>query len=223
MADNLSSHKSSNYDTEVIKTIPYYDCFHGETISLVKSIFQSSKKWLDTGCGTGNLVEKALIEFPDFRFYLADPSNDMLSICKKKFDNSQIQIIGNNDTASINFDFKVDIITAIQSHHYLDTRGREIATKNCFDLLNDNGVYITFENIKPVSRFGIENGLKRWGNYQLERGRKKPEVEKHKNRFDKKYFPIKISEHFDLMRQTGFRFVELFWMSNMQAGLYGIK
>jgi tRNA (cmo5U34)-methyltransferase len=223
MTDNLSSHKSLNYDNEVIKTIPYYDCFHVETINLVKSIFQCSKKWLDTGCGTGNLIEKALIEFPDFKFYLADPSDDMLSICEKKFDNSQVQIIGIHDTASINIDFQVDIITAIQSHHYMDTSSREIATKNCFDLLRDNGIYITFENIKPDSHFGIENCLKRWGDYQLKKGRYKPDVEKHKNRFDKKYFPIKISEHLDLMRQTGFRFVELFWMSNMQAGLYGIK
>jgi len=36
------------------------------------------KQWLDTGCGTGNLVELALKAFPDTRFILADPTEKML-------------------------------------------------------------------------------------------------------------------------------------------------
>ena len=223
MTDNFSSHNSSDYDKEVIKTIPYYDFFHVETINLVKSISRHPQKWLDTGCGTGNLIEKALKEFPKHKFYLADPSDEMLMICKKKFNSQQIEIVGKYDTVNIKIDFKMDIISAIQSHHYMNFKDRKKATKNCFDLLNDNGLYVTFENIKPDSSFGIENGLKRWGDYLIKKGRQKQDVENHKNRFDKNYFPIKISEHLELMRHTGFRVVELFWMSNMQAGFYGIK
>ena len=54
-----------------------------------------------------------------------------------------------------------------------------MATENCFDLLNEDGVYITFENIKLDTDWGIENGLKRLGNYQLGKGRNKQDVEKH--------------------------------------------
>jgi len=42
-------------------------------------------------------------------------------------------------------------------------------------------------------------------------------------RFDVEYFPINIEEHLKLLRKTGFRIVELFWYSYMQAGFYGIK
>jgi tRNA (cmo5U34)-methyltransferase len=223
MADNFSSHNTKDYDKNIRKTIPYYDCFHRETINLVRSIFNSSKTWLDTGCGTGNLIEKALNEFPDFKFYLADPSLEMLKICEKKFSTQQIEILGNYCSANLKIDFNVDIITAIQSHHYLQNMDRKAVTKKCFDLLNDEGLYITFENIKLETSFGIENSLKRWGDYQSKMGRSKQEIEMHKSRFGIKYFPISISEHLGLMRQTGYRIVELFWMSSMQAGFYGIK
>jgi len=223
MTDNTTSHKSSDYDHEIVSTIPYYDSFHGETINLVKSIFQHKKKWLDTGCGTGELIKKALAEFPDFEFYLADPSEDMLQLCKKKIGKRPVQILGKYDTANLCPGFKVDIVTAIQSHHYLNPAQREAATQKCYDLLNDDGVYITFENIKPESSFGIENSLKRWGNYQLIKGRNIRDIADHKERFNTKYFPITIFQHLELLKRTGFRYVELFWMSHMQAGFYGIK
>jgi tRNA (cmo5U34)-methyltransferase len=54
-------------------------------------------------------------------------------------------------------------------------------------------------------------------------GRSKYDVQKHISRFDNDYFPITIFEHLELMSQAGFRIVELFWLTTMQAGFYGIK
>ncbi len=48
-------------------------------------------------------------------------------------------------------------------------------------------------------------------------------VEDHLKRFDTEYFPIKTSEHMLLLKEAGFRVVEMFWMSYMQAGFYCIK
>ena len=32
-----------------------------------------------------------------------------------------------------------------------------------------------------------------------------------------------VEEHLNLMRESGFRVVELLWFSNMQAGFWGMK
>lgn len=97
------------------------------------------------------------------------------------------------------------------------------ATKRCYELLNDNGVYITFENIRPATEEGAEFGKQYVKNYQISRGRNKVTVENHLKRFDVEYFPIKIDEHKLLLEKTGFKVVEMFWMSYMQAGFYCIK
>ena len=52
MIDNITPHRSSEYDSKVRKTIPFYEHFHMETINLVKTVNPGVKKWLDTGCGT---------------------------------------------------------------------------------------------------------------------------------------------------------------------------
>ena len=61
--DNRSSHRSEDYDDEITDTIPYYESFHNETLNMVKTIIKEPKIWLDTGCGTGTLVKKAMKQF----------------------------------------------------------------------------------------------------------------------------------------------------------------
>ena len=223
MNDNLTPHKTSDYDREVIRTIPYYDQFHSETISLINVLNPGANTWLDTGCGTGKLIEKTLIEFPQCTFYLSDPSENMLSVCTEKFKNRPVKLLGKYQTSEIQSDIHFAVITAIQSHHYMDFEGRISTTDHCYNLLKSKGIYITFENIRPESREGIETGLKRWGIFQRKQGRSEDVVKNHLNRFDKDYFPITVNEHLDILRRAGFRVAELFWMSYMQAGFYAIK
>jgi tRNA (cmo5U34)-methyltransferase len=226
--DNRSSHKSGDYDLEIIDTIPYYDSFHDESLKLIRTILTDPDIWLDTGCGTGTLVKKALNEFDNTHFILADPSLQMLNLAKNKLlehYSERIKFLEPTETGNIivDDDFKPDVITAIQSHHYMSINQRFEATKNCYELLKHDGVYITFENIRPTTPIGVEIGKEYWKNFQKSRGRDPNKVEMHIKRFDVEYFPIKLDEHISLLERSGFSVVEIFWRSYMQAGFYCIK
>ena len=82
---------------------------------------------------------------------------------------------------------------------------------------------INTENISPLSMEGIKIGKNNWKAFQEKNGKTAKEAEKHLERFGKEYFPINIEEHLKLYRETGFKAVELFWYSYMQAGFYCIK
>ena len=225
-SDNASAHTSTSYDAQIRNTIPYYDFFHKETISLVQSIMRSPRLWLDTGCGTGNLVMKALNEFPDTRFLLADPSREMLAVARSKIGNNKrvmsLAPISTQELRSVVKE-KFDIITAIQAHHYLSLDERRAATETCCELMNENGVYVTFENVRPFTRKGIDIGKAKWAAYQIANGKSRKDAYSHIDRFDKEYFPITIEDHLELYRNCGFAVVELFWYSYMQAGFYCLK
>ena len=83
-SDNTTPYKACEYDKNVRQTIPFYELFHAETIDIVKSLKPQTKIWLDTGCGTGYLVESALTHFPQTFFILADPAEGMLIEAKKR-------------------------------------------------------------------------------------------------------------------------------------------
>ncbi len=225
--DNKTAHPAACYDSQIRSTIPYYDCFHEETISLVKAIAPEPGSWLDTGCGTGTFIEKAGRVFPRTRFVLADPSLEMLSVAREKLkiSSERIKVLDPCGTQDISLpvDEKFDVVSAIQSHHYLSNYERAKATKVCFDLLKAGGVYVTFENIRPASVKGVEIAKARWRNYQIAAGKDADAVEKHLNRFGVEYFPITVDEHLSLLHKAEFSVVELLWYSYMQAGLYAIK
>jgi tRNA (cmo5U34)-methyltransferase len=48
-------------------------------------------------------------------------------------------------------------------------------------------------------------------------------VRSHLARFDVDYFPLTVAEHLQMLTQCGFRVVERFWCSVMQAGFYCVR
>jgi len=76
--DNATAHPAHQYDAGVRKVIPFYDTIRSETLDLVRTIAGEPALWVDTGAGTGALVELALAAFPRTQFVLADPSEAML-------------------------------------------------------------------------------------------------------------------------------------------------
>lgn len=225
--DNATPYLAADYDSQVRVTIPYYDAFHAETINRVKAIRKEPQMWLDTGCGTGTFVEEALVAFPNTHFIIADPSEKMLGIAKKKLayaSSDRVEFLKPAVTQDLGgLERKLDVITAIQSHHYMTNGERAKATKVCFNLMQHGGVYITYENVRPLTAKGIEIGKEYWKRFQLAKGRDAATVENHLCRFDAEYFPITIMDHLSLLRKTGFSTSEILWYSYLQAGLYSIK
>ncbi len=215
-----------NYDKEIRQILPYYDSFHQETVNLVEAMQSNPEIWLDTGCGTGTFVEMAVEHFPDTRFILADPSVDMLEEAKKKLSGkARVKFLKPISTQDLPIEDigSLDVITAIQSHHYLSKDDRIKATNVCYDLLNESGVYITFENIRPLTEIGTKIGKRNWRSFQLSRGRDLETVENHLKRFDTMFFPLTVEQHLSILRGAGFKAVELLWYSYLQAGFYCIK
>jgi len=217
------------YENVVRQMMPFYDVFQAEAVDVVKTVKPDVKQWLDTGCGTGNLVELALKAFPDTCFILADPTEKMLQAAVTRLNTSsgkRVTFLPPTPTEGLPAYkdlLKPQVITAILCHHYYQKEQRRKATEICYQLLDDGGVYITVENTMPESAQGTQLTIERWKRFQIEHGRLKVMAEKHAARFNSEYFPVTVQEHLTLLRETGFKTVELFWKSHMQAGFYAIK
>ena len=222
--DNLTAHVSSDYDSQIRKTIPYYDAFHEETINLVAVCNAHPIAWIDTGGGTGALIEKAYDRFPSTKFYLADPAEAMLQVAKERLSGKdRVTILEPVDSNGLKVSEEVDVITAIQAHHYMRPDERRASTENCCRLLKQGGVFVTFENIRPTSNLGIDIGKNSWMRFQVGKGRTSEAVRNHLERFGVDYFPLTIEEHLEMLRRCDFKIVELLWYSVMQAGFYCVK
>lgn len=220
--DNVSAFNAIEYDEKIKRTLPYFEEFYKQVIDIVNIHFGGPVTWLDIGCGTGKMEEVAFISGNIEKIVACDISEKMIAIVKKRFEDKNIELI----TASI-FDVctdtKFDVVTAIQVFHYLQREERIEAIRKCYEALNPNGIFITFENFAPYSEPGKCLFLKRWKSFQLSQGKSMEESNRHIGRYGKAYFPITISEHLEVFKQCGFVNVEILWVSNMQVGLLGVK
>jgi tRNA (cmo5U34)-methyltransferase len=228
-SDNATPHKSDEYDISVRQTIPFYETIQTETVDLVRTLKPEVDYWLDTGCGTGYLVEIARPYFPNTTFILTDPSAAMMKEAKDRLINlpeSRVKFLSPTPSEDLNAykdEIHPQVITAVLCHHYLRKPQRVEATQACYDLLDKDDVYITVENIAPRTPQCVSLGLERWKRFQIAQGRTEAVVADHVKRYGSAYFPITMDEHLELLRSAGFKTIEIFWMSHMQAGFYGIK
>lgn len=220
--DNTTPLNADEYDNAISDTLPYYRDFFEQTFEVVEQCGFDQLEWLDLGCGTGFLEEQALKRFKNIRFVLVDPSSDMLKLAqtRMKDENAGFVCCGSD---KIEYESCFNVVTAIQSHHYMKEPDRIKATKNVYRALKDGGIYISFENVIPDDEMVKHAELNRWGRYQIRHGKTESEAKEHNARCGVKYFPITIDMHKAILEKTGFKHVHVFWYSYMQMGIYAIK
>lgn len=214
-----------SYDAQILQTIPFYQEIHRQVIELVHTRFPNRPvAWLDTGCGTGILAKAAIQQGNISKMALCDPSPFMLDQAREKLTDAPVPVTFTEaPTQSLFYHEEFQVVTAIQSHHYLDGDTRLLATKRCHDALLPGGIFLTVENMAPLTEVGREMTLKRWEQYQIRRGKSAEDAKAHINRYGKEYFPISLPEHLEVLHQAGFQTAEVFWLSYLQIGLFGIK
>jgi tRNA (cmo5U34)-methyltransferase len=220
--DNATPHQAVAYDADVCRIIPHYALIHDAVLSFIDALPEPPRTWLDTGCGTGTLISRAVDRFPETRFLIADPSPAMLAVARQRLPASRVTVLPPCTTNDLPHG-RFDIVTAIQCHHYLGVQGRRAAVAVCFDQVRPGGTFITSENVRPLSRTGIDLGLRYWARFQEREGRSPSEIDAHLARFDSDFFPITLEEHLRLYREAGFAVVEVLWYSYLQAAFYAVK
>lgn len=224
MKENRSAFKSEEYDRKINQTLPYYMEIHREIVNLAAMAAANPVHWLDVGCGTGQMAEVLQNRLAVEYFVFCDESEAMIDLVKSKhfpgflrteFVNRPVQELGYQDA--------FDVITAVLVNHYANGAKRAETMKTCFQALKPGGIYITVDNFAPEFSQSRELYLKRWREYQISQGRTPDEAKKHLDRYGISYFPITISKQLELMKVCGFCTAEVFWLSNMQVGVFGIK
>lgn len=225
--DNTSAHPAREYDAGVRGVIPFYDTLQAEVLDLVGTAQPGASLWVDTGCGTGSLAEKAIAAFPKTRFLLADPSEAMLAEARVRLaGNPRINAFlatGSAGLAGAVAAGSAQVVTAILCHHYLDKPARLAALQSCGKILEKGGLLVVVENTDCESAPGRDLMLARWRRFQLARGRTAEAVQQHLARFGTELRPIRVAEHLELFHEAGFPVAELFWRAHAQAGFFAVK
>lgn len=219
--DNTTSHHAHEYDKGIRQTIPFHSEFHAQAIDIIRQK-GAVTSLLDIGCGTGSFEQKLLAEFPRIQITAIDPSEKMLAEAQKKTAGASVTYL-RAASEDLQCEDRFDVVTAIQSHHYLHEEQRRQATANVLRALHEGGLYISFENVIPNSERLKAFELERWKRFQIRAGKTEDAAAAHIQRCGVNYFPITVEQHVHLLEEAGFTDVLVFWRSYMQMGVMGFK
>ncbi len=184
MSNRKAAFSAENYDGDILNTIPYYDEVYNQIADVVSVAFlNKAVSWLDVGCGTGRMEKVALEQCNVEKMICIDESSVMLEIAKQKIGSFYVDFF-KLPTEEINYNLQFDMITAILVNHYLAYE----------------------ERMKKLY-------LKRWEKYQYSKGKSIKECEKHLSRNNMEYFPITMQEQIRILKECGFRSIEIFCVS----------
>jgi len=212
----------TEYDKQIKRTLPFYEEMVQQIVDIVKVLDMPSLRWLDVGCGTGKVARTVLDNFDIQKMVCVDVEQEMLEKAGKLCHNDKAEFL-QCDVRDLPYRESFDIVTAVQAGHYFNKQERITAIRKCYDALVENGVYISFENFAPDSEDCTRLYLERWKQYQIKNGKSEEEADLHIGRYGKDYFPVRISESIGLLKDGGFRMVEILWVSYMQVGILARK
>ncbi len=222
MKQNSTPFAVIEYDKQIKRTLPFYEEMIQQIVDIVRLLGLQPIKWLDVGCGTGKMARTALDNFNIQKMVCLDVDKEMLEKAERFCDDGKVEFL-QCDVREIPYQEMFDIVTAVQVNHYFKKEERVAAIKNCYDALEGNGVYVSFENFAPDSEEGTRLYLERWKQFQIANGKTEEEADSHIKRYGKNYFPMSVGESVGLMKNCGFRMVEILWLSYMQVGILGRK
>lgn len=222
MKQNSTPFDVAEYDKQIKKTLPFYEEMIQQIVDIVRLLDLQSLRWLDVGCGTGKMARTALDNFDIQKMVCIDVEKGMLERAGILCNNERVEFL-QCDVRELPYQEMFNVVTAIQVNHYFKKDDRIAAIKNCYDALEENGIYISFENFAPNSEEGTRLYLERWKEFQIANGKTKEEAELHIKRYGQSYFPISISESIEFLKDCGFRVVEILWLSYMQVGILARK
>ena len=212
----------SNLDTGQVSTIDAKISLELIT-EASKRIVPNAKYLLDIGCGAGNFTLKMLSKIENLNCTLVDLSKPMLD---KAFERVSHQTrkkvtIHQGDIREIELpENSFDIILAgAILHHLRDDKDWETTFGKLFKLLKPNGCLMISDLITQVTETLNEYTWNKYGDYLESVGGK----EYRKKVFDyvaKEDSPRSMNYQLDLMKQVGFRKVEILH-KNMCFGAFG--
>lgn len=239
MKDNIIPQGKWSFDEDVSncfedmlsRSIPQYDVMRESSANLVHDIISpyavENFNILDIGCSDGLMIQKLLNKF-DYkgRYTGIDISEPMLQKARYIFEheikNKQVNIY--NCDLRTNFPNEVyNAITSILSIQFTPIEYRQQIIQNIYNHLYLNGCFIMVEKVLGNTANINELFVKNYYDMKKQNGYTEEQIERKRLSLEGVLVPVTSDWNIDLLKQSGFRQVDVFWKWMNFVGYIAIK
>jgi ubiquinone/menaquinone biosynthesis C-methylase UbiE len=206
----------------MVRCVPHYLKLLSAFVEDLPEHF-NPKRILDLGCGNGNVTFEMIQKFPDSQYVLLDASQEMIDLCRRRFQGYDIEYV-TSYFKDYQFETnKFDLVTAGFSLHHCDADEKQQIFRRISESLKAGGIFgcsdLMIDRAHPEHiQFKKEWELFVKANY--------PDAEKwewlmeHYNEYDK---PDALNRQIKWLEETGFNTIRKTVLGSYWTYLSAVK
>ncbi|TCW60027.1 methyltransferase type 12 [Treponema sp. J25] len=213
--DRVKKHfeeEAAQYDGIIKNLIPYY---HKMVEALVNTLpFDPSLEIqvIDLGCGTGTISRAVKDAYPNAKLTCVDISEKMLKVAAGKLSEVSDAIFIKKNFYDFNFDKNYDAVVSSLALHHLETKEDKLEFyRKIYSCLNDGGIFVNADVVLASTEALQQCYMTQWKNFML-RNVPKDEVD---SKWIPAYYeedrPVSMIEHFEMLKDSGFKIMDVVW------------
>lgn len=208
----------------ISRSIPGYQRMRENCFNIGKHFVKAETGIVELGCSNGLSIKPFVEHFDDNNlFYLYDNSEPMIKEAKELFKNNPSVKIECADIQNINFSNNISLAMSIFTLQFVPIEYRDKIIQKIYNSLNPGGAFVYAEkvlcnDVKTEELFETEYyAMKANNGYSTE------QIMSKKKSLENRLVPLKLDWHYNMLKDSGFKSIDVFWKDLMFTGIVAIK
>ncbi len=215
------------FDDMVSRSVPFYDEMQRMTCELAGDFAKPNTNLYDIGCSTATTL-LALDETvdPAVKFIGLDNSADMLAKATEKVQAANIKRQIEFMTADLHQGLLLEnasVITMLLTLQFVRPLNRQRIMKQLYNGLNEQGCLILIEKLTSESTVFNRLFINHYYDFKRRNGYSDMEIAQKREALENVLIPYRVEENIDLLKESGFKHIELFFRWYNFCGIIAVK
>lgn len=215
------------FDDMVTRSVPFYIEFQRMITEMAADFAVENTNVYDLGCSTGTtLVNINQVVPPNIKFVGIDDSPEMLEKCRKNFEKAGFTRDYELSAADLNKGIRMEnasLAVMCLTLQFIRPLYRERLVNDIYRQLNDNGCFILVEKVLGEDSLFNRLFIKYYYDMKRRNHYSEMEISQKREALENVLIPYKLEENRELLKSTGFRYVEVFLKWYNFCGIVAVK
>jgi len=218
---------ASVFDDMLTRSVPFYEEMQRMIGEMARDFATEGSRIYDLGCSTGTTLIMLDGHAPkNVSFVGVDNSEEMLKRCRAKLDKAGVSRPCELACADLNEGVAISnasMVLMVLTLQFIRPLYRQALIRSICDGLNENGCLVLVEKVLGEDSMFNRLFIKYYYDLKKRRGYSELEIAQKREALENVLVPYKLLENRELLLETGFRHVDVFFKWYNFCGIVAVK
>ncbi|WP_349433437.1 carboxy-S-adenosyl-L-methionine synthase CmoA [Pararhizobium sp. A13] len=215
------------FDDMVSRSVPHYEEMQRMVCELAQDFAKRNTNLYDIGCSTATtLLALDPVLDPSVKFIGVDNAPDMLEKARQKIAQTATQRPIELQMADLHKGLYMEnasVVTMLLTLQFIRPLYRERMMKMIYSGLNEQGCVVLIEKLTSEDTTFNRLFIQHYYDFKRRNGYSEIEISKKREALENVLIPYRLEENIQLLRETGFKHVEVFFRWYNFCGIIAVK